>query len=101
MRAPEGRDAIGDRSPLNTHIRCLDEGHAMKFEVLRTNNMKLRTGLKAGQGLGDAVADLTHLTGVDRLAQAYTQVTGRDCGCKARQEKLNQLFSLPQIRPSA
>ena len=63
--------------------------------------MKLRTGIKAGQGLGDAVADLTHLTGVDRLAQAYTQVTGKDCGCKARQEKLNQIFPLSRIRPPA
>jgi hypothetical protein len=53
--------------------------------------MKVRTSIVAGQGLGDAVADLAQLTGMDRLAQAYTQLTGNDCGCKARQEKLNQI----------
>ncbi|HMQ55687.1 MAG TPA: hypothetical protein PKE64_19015 [Anaerolineae bacterium] len=51
--------------------------------------LKLRTGLKAGKPLGDTVADLTHLTGVDRVADTYTQVTGKDCGCKRRQELLN------------
>lgn len=54
--------------------------------------MKVKTHIKAGQGLGDAVADFTHLTGIDRLAEAYTEITGKDCGCKARQQALNQLF---------
>jgi hypothetical protein len=54
--------------------------------------MKVRTGLKAGNGLGDTVADLAHLTGMDQLAKSYEQVTGKSCGCKGRQEKLNQLF---------
>jgi len=54
--------------------------------------MKVKTGLKAGKPLGDMVADVTHATGVDRLAEVYSSVTGKDCGCKARQEWLNQLF---------
>ena len=54
--------------------------------------MITKTGINAGQGLGDAIADLTHLTGVDRLADAYTKITGKDCGCKARQEELNERF---------
>ena len=58
--------------------------------------MKVRTGIKAGQGLGDTVADLTHLTGVARLAEAYEQVTGKPCGCDERQEKLNNL-TLPNL----
>jgi hypothetical protein len=60
------------------------------------DNMKVRTGILAGQGLGDTVADLTHLTGVDRLAKAYEQMTGKPCGCDQRQEKLNNL-SLPNL----
>lgn len=56
--------------------------------------MHVRTGLKAGQGLGDKVADFTHATGLDRLAEAYTQATGKDCGCDARRETLNRLFPL-------
>ena len=58
--------------------------------------MKVRTGILAGQGLGDTVADLTQLTGVARLAKAYEQVTGKPCGCDERQEKLNNL-SLPDL----
>ena len=58
--------------------------------------MKVRIGIKAGQGLGDTVVDLTHLTGIDQLAKAYEQVTGKPCGCDQRQEKLNNL-SLPNF----
>ena len=54
--------------------------------------MKVRTGLKAGAGLGDTVADLTRLTGVDQLAKAYEEITGKPCGCEQRKEKLNQLY---------
>lgn len=54
--------------------------------------MHVRTNLKAGQGLGDAVATLTHLTGVDQLAQFYSQVTGQSCGCDERQAALNQFM---------
>lgn len=53
--------------------------------------MKVRTDLKAGKGLGDAVAEFTQQTGLDQLAQEYAQLTGKDCGCKARQAKLNLL----------
>jgi len=60
--------------------------------------MKVRTGLKAGDGLGDTVADLAHLTGMDQLAKTYEQVTGNSCGCKERQEKLNQFFQFPVPR---
>jgi hypothetical protein len=54
-------------------------------------SMKVKTDLRAGKGLGDAVADFTQQTGLDQLASTYTQLTGKDCGCKARQAKLNQL----------
>ena len=54
--------------------------------------MNVRTGITSGQGLGDTIADITHLTGLDKLADLYTQVTGKDCGCQERQELLNQLF---------
>jgi hypothetical protein len=55
--------------------------------------MKVRTQIKSGQaaGLGDSVAQFTHLTGIDKLAHTYTNLTGKDCGCNARREKLNQL----------
>lgn len=52
--------------------------------------LRLRTGLRAGKPLGDVVLDITRTTGLERLAQLYTQVTGLDCGCHARQDWLNQ-----------
>jgi hypothetical protein len=57
--------------------------------------MKVRTGILAGQGLGDMVADFTHVTKLDQLANLYEQLTGLSCGCDDRREKLNQLFHLP------
>jgi hypothetical protein len=54
--------------------------------------MHVRTDLKAGQGLGDTVADLAHITGMDQLAKLYEQTTGKDCGCQDRRQVLNQLF---------
>jgi hypothetical protein len=56
--------------------------------------MKVKTGLEAGKGLGDAIASFTHATGLDHLATFYSQVTGKDCGCDERRQKLNQLNPL-------
>ena len=44
------------------------------------------------KGLGDSVAALTRALGVDKLAAKYEKVTGKPCGCKERQEKLNKMF---------
>jgi hypothetical protein len=54
--------------------------------------MKVKTNLKAGQALGDTLAEAIHATGLDKLTEEYTRLTGRDCGCKARQAWLNQWF---------
>lgn len=43
-------------------------------------------------GLGDTIAKITHATGLDKLAEMYTKITGRPCGCQQRQEALNKLF---------
>lgn len=51
----------------------------------------VRTGIQAGRPLGDLVADVTHATGLDRVSQTYTKLTGKDCGCDQRQESLNRL----------
>jgi len=59
--------------------------------------MKVETGLVVGKGLGDVVADFTHATGLDQISHTYTQVTGKDCGCAARQDALNQI--VPNIMP--
>lgn len=59
-------------------------------------NIKTASEIIAGneqsRGLGDTVAKITHATGLDKLAELYTHVTGKDCGCQSRQEALNKLF---------
>ena len=43
------------------------------------------------RGLGDTIAKFTHATGLDKVAALYSKVTGKDCGCKGRQDALNKL----------
>lgn len=60
-------------------------------EVGCADCQKPRQGWDVSQpsrGLGDTVAKLTHATGIDRLVKKITR--GKDCGCKKRQNKLNQ-----------
>ncbi len=53
--------------------------------------MPIRTDIKAGKGLGDYVADFTNATGLNKVAELYTEITGEPCGCEQRQEMLNNL----------
>ena len=54
--------------------------------------MKKQTKKKS-KGLGDTVAKLTEATGLDKAAEAIAKAFGKeDCGCKRRQDKLNELF---------
>lgn len=44
-------------------------------------------------GLGDTIAKITNTLGIDKLAEEVAQAMGKkDCGCKKRQQKLNELF---------
>ena len=42
------------------------------------------------KGAGDVLWVFVHGTGLYLLADAYTAVTGKDCGCDGRQRWLNQ-----------
>lgn len=50
------------------------------------------------KGLGDDIAKLTKVTGVDYVVKKVTKVASKfvgkelDCGCGNRQDKLNKLF---------
>jgi hypothetical protein len=45
------------------------------------------------EGLGDTIAKITSATKLDKLADSIAKAAGADdCGCKARQAKLNQMF---------
>ena len=48
---------------------------------------------KESRGLGDQIEKFTKATGIKRLVK---WAFGDDCGCKERQEKLNQLFPKKQ-----
>ncbi len=44
------------------------------------------------RGLGDTVEKIATNTGLNKITEAYTRVTKKDCGCNKRKEALNNLF---------
>ena len=44
------------------------------------------------RGLGDDIKRITSATRLDKLAERIAELTSSDCGCDARQEKLNKMF---------
>jgi len=44
------------------------------------------------KGLGDSVEKVMKATGIKKMADKYTEKTGKDCGCGKRKDKLNDLF---------
>jgi hypothetical protein len=43
-------------------------------------------------GLGDTIGKIAKALKIDGMAKAYTKVTGKDCGCNKRKDKLNKKF---------
>ena len=46
----------------------------------------------ASKGLGDDIEKITKATGIKKVVDTFAELTGIDCGCEARKEKLNKLF---------
>ena len=46
----------------------------------------------ASKGLGDDIEKITKATGIKKIVDTFAELTGIDCGCEARKEKLNKLF---------
>ena len=42
-------------------------------------------------GLGDTIEKVANATGVSKVVNAVSKVTGKDCGCKKRKKQLNNL----------
>ena len=56
---------------------------------------------RKSEGLGDTVAKLTKLTGLDRVAEGVANAMGKeDCGCERRREKLNKLVPYKKTKGS-
>lgn len=49
------------------------------------------------QGLGDTIEKITTATGIKKAVELFSSVTGIDCGCDERKEKLNALFPYSKI----
>lgn len=49
-------------------------------------------GRKKAQGLGDTIEQITEATGIKKVVETFSKVTGIDCGCEERKAKLNNLI---------
>jgi hypothetical protein len=57
------------------------------------NTTEQTTETQESKGLGDTIAKLTNTLGIDKVAESVAELMGKeDCGCKKRQQKLNDLF---------
>jgi hypothetical protein len=41
------------------------------------------------QGLGDTIEKITTVTGVKKIIDTVSEITGKDCGCSERKSRLN------------
>ncbi len=64
------------------------EGEKEKHYLLVKVAGKINDAIMKDKGLGDTIARATKATGINALVKAVT----KDCGCKKRQEKLNNMF---------
>ena len=48
------------------------------------------------KGLGDTIEQITTATGIKAVVEKVSELTGIDCGCEERREKLNALWSYRQ-----
>ena len=45
------------------------------------------------KGLGDSIEKITKATGIKKVVDTVSKVTGKDCGCNKRKNQLNRLFA--------
>lgn len=44
------------------------------------------------KGLGDTIEKVTTATGIKKVVDTVSQVTGKPCGCAERRDALNRMF---------
>ncbi len=57
----------------------------IKCVLVKINKMK-------SKGLGDTIEKITTATGIKKVVDTVSKVTGRDCGCSKRKDSLNRIF---------
>lgn len=53
---------------------------------------------KSKPGVGDMVEKVTKATGIKKAVEIFSLITGVDCGCEDRKEKLNELFRRKKLK---
>jgi hypothetical protein len=48
------------------------------------------------KGLGDTIEKITTATGIKKIVNTVSKITGKDCGCNKRKEALNKAFPYNQ-----
>jgi hypothetical protein len=48
------------------------------------------------KGLGDTIEKITKATGIKKVVDTISKITGIDCGCDERKETLNDVFPYKQ-----
>ena len=60
------------------------------WPVKRKNNMAIiHVDKWKNRGLGDIIENVTTATGIKKVVDKVSEITGKDCGCKERKERLN------------
>ena len=61
---------------------------------------KRKATAKAKQkpGVGDMVEKVTKATGIKKVVEVFSLITGFDCGCEERKEKLNAFFRRKKLK---
>ena len=66
---------------------------AQKLKVKKVQVQEVLGDNAKSSGLGDSIANVTEALGLDVVAETVAAAAGADdCGCKARKEKLNEIF---------
>lgn len=106
MDIPECKHRRWTRRPDLVQMHCFlkrkncDEKECSLCEYCNTNNpsdyVEFRPSTwivnMPSRGLGDTIIKVTHATGIRRLVNAISRIVGIPCGCKERQEILNNFF---------
>lgn len=56
------------------------------------HNFKKWHNVEKSKGLGDTIEKITTVTGIKKVAETISKVTGKDCGCGKRKDALNRAF---------
>jgi hypothetical protein len=59
---------------------------------------KKATAKNPAMGLGDVVEKITTVTGIKKIVEVFSAITGADCGCEERKEKMNDWFKKYRLK---